>query len=227
MYRRCEIQIYADESCHLKNDNKEYMILGAIKGTETEVLNISQKIEQLKQKPGISAQGEIKWNKISPGNVDLYRECIDIFMESQLSFRYVAANKSVLDHNRFHQTHSEWYYKMYYELLNKMVGYNDCYNIFFDPKDSGVKKDTVKLKEILGRRYNVNVSPIDSNSHQMMQLVDILIGCIKYEFNGGNTSYAKRDIYEHLKKNVSINLHITSRLSEKKVNAFVWNGDKR
>ena len=148
-------------------------------------------------------------------------------MESQLSFRYVAANKSVLDHNRFHQTHSEWYYKMYYELLNKMVGYNDCYNIFFDPKDSGVKKDTVKLKEILGRRYNVNVSPIDSNSHQMMQLVDILIGCIKYEFNGGNTSYAKRDIYEHLKKNVSINLHITSRLSEKKVNAFVWNGDKR
>ena len=74
---------------------------------------------------------------MSAAKLDLYLDLIDYFFDDDdLNFRVLVADKSILDHGAFNQSHDEWYYKMYFDML-KVIFDPECrYRIYLDIKDT-------------------------------------------------------------------------------------------
>ena len=133
-----EYNIYCDESCHLQNDNSNVMVLGAIWCLKEKKREIFKRIRNIKEEHGLPATFEVKWNKVSPAKVDFYKHLIDYFFDDDdLHFRaLVVPDKSILNHEQFNQTHDDFYYKMYFDLLKVILSPTNGYNIFIDIKDT-------------------------------------------------------------------------------------------
>ena len=140
--------IYCDESCHLEKDGQKVMVLGAVWCSADKVKEISQRINEIKIRNGMTKQFEIKWTKVSPGGLQLYTDIVNYFFDDDdLHFRAVVADKTILDHQAHSQTHDEWYYKMYFELLNKILDPENKYCIYLDVKDTQGREKIQKLQE--------------------------------------------------------------------------------
>lgn len=221
------INIYSDESCHLEHDNQKNTILGATYCHRESAEIISRKIKEIKIHHGIPPFQEIKWAKISPSKTDFYKNMIDLFFdEKDLCFRVLVASKKNLNHEEYGQTHSDWYYKMYHCLLkwifNKQNTYFYCY---LDPKDTRIHKDTKKLEYFLEHYSNGKIKmlePINSAENHIMQLNDVLIGCIKCLNDNITTSPAKIEVANYFNRKAAINLNQSSRYKEQKINIFFW-----
>ena len=123
--------IYCDESCHLENDKQKAMVIGAVWCPVTKIREVSSNLRSIKVRYGIKKDFEIKWTKVSPARIDFYMEILDYFFEnSNLHFRaLVVPDKSQLKHKIFNQTHDDFYYKMYYEMLKTIIQKNNRYRI--------------------------------------------------------------------------------------------------
>lgn len=113
--------IYCDESCHLEKDNSDVMVLGEMKVGARFLPDIYNRIRQIKVNHGLSSWFEVKWTKVSMSKIDFYLDLIDYFFDTAaLSFRsVVATGKKKLDHNTYNESdYDNWYYKMYFQLLN-------------------------------------------------------------------------------------------------------------
>ena len=137
------------------------------------------------------------------------------------------------NHAAFHQTHDEWYYKMYFDMLKVILSPKDRYEIYIDIKDTNSYRKAQKLKEVCSNSmYDFSQSviqrlqPVRSDEIQIMQLVDLLIGAVGYQNrvfpNGTTRSQAKIDIIELIKKRSNYLLTRTTLLRESKCNLFVW-----
>jgi len=146
-----EYNIYCDESCHLENDGIHVMVLGAIWCAKEKKQEISKRIREIKSDFGLSPTFEIKWNKVSPAQKDFYLRLIDYFFsENDIHFRaLIVPDKSVLNHERFEQTHDDFYYKMYFDLLKVILTPSNRYNIYIDIKDTRSQHKVEKLTEVL------------------------------------------------------------------------------
>lgn len=232
------INIYCDESCHLQFDDSDIMLMGGISCEKEYVKELHQGIRKIKKRHGLSEQFEIKWTKVSPAKIDFYLEMLDFFIESPLQFRcIVATGKSRLNHSAYNQTYDEWYYKMYYLLLNKMIDPTEEYSVYIDIKDARGGKKAQKLQEILNNSlysfYHTcinRVQIVKSDEIGLLQLCDLLIGCIGYsnrflknqsELNP-TKSYAKIKMCQHLEERINRSLNKKTPLSETKINIFVW-----
>lgn len=230
-----EYNIYCDESCHLENDGINDMSIGAIWVPKSNVYKINSLIREIKIKNNFHLKSEAKWTKVCTKHLQLYFELVDLFFNvSELKFRcLLIPNKSVLDHNRFNQTHDDWYYKMYFEMLSYIFDNNDSYNTYIDIKDTNSYKKSQKLHEVCCNSvYDFSgesihkIQPIRSNEVEIMQLVDIFIGAVTYanrKFPEDHIkSIPKQKIIERIKQRSGRNLKKTSMLREDKFNLFIW-----
>lgn len=108
--------IYCDESCHIENDKKNFLFLGSIRSAYNQVKTHTENIKEIKRKHNF--YGEIKWTSVSKSKLMFYDDLIDYFFSSELIFRTIAVRKSQLRNDEFGQSYDEFYYKMYYILLN-------------------------------------------------------------------------------------------------------------
>lgn len=232
------INVYCDESCHLENDNSDYMILGAISCSKDKVREVADDIRSIKTKHGLKTGFEIKWTKVSPGKIEFYKELIQYFWNNQsLQFRSViATNKKSLENDSYNQTYDEWYYKMYYLLLSKMLDPTKQYNIYIDIKDTNGGPKVKKLKHIIDSfLYKFsddclkNIQIIKSYESELLQFCDLFIGAIGYKnrflkgnFPADNLSLAKIELCNELIEYSGRTLEHTTPLSESKFNLFVW-----
>lgn len=227
--------IYCDETCHLENDGINDMIIGAVWCPQDKLREINQRIQKIKKRNGISLSTEMKWTKISPAKVQAYKDVIDYFFDDDaLHFRaIIIPEKSKLNHEAFHQTHDDWYYKMYFDMLKVILSPAEQYEIYIDIKDTHSYQKAQKLKEVCSNSmYDFSQSvirrlqPVRSEEIQIMQLVDILIGAIGYENRkfpeGFVKSQAKLDVIDLIKKRSNYSLLRTTLLREEKCNLFVW-----
>lgn len=172
--------IYCDESCHLEHDNQKYMILGGIICEKSARNRVKREINDLKKKYNIKERAEIKWNKVSTSKLEYYKELVDYFFNSDnLRFRALIINKTQLRHEKFNQTHDDWYYKMYYQLLVNLVEPKEENYIYLDIKDTKSAKKVEGLKRYLNFKtmdYDVepikNIQSINSQESIIMQLAD-------------------------------------------------------
>lgn len=235
--------IYCDESCHLEHDRIPVMVLGALWCPAHRAAAIARRVRDIKEKHSLPAEFEVKWTKISPAKVNLYLDLADyIFDEDDLHFRgVVIADKAVLDHAAFNQTHDTWYYKMCFRMLEPIIDPEHCYRVYLDIKDTRSEQKRAKLEEVLrNSRYDSvgriieRVQQVRSHESGLMQLADLLIGAISHQnriqtgdLQGQATgparrSPAKREVIRRIQRRSGKSLVNTTWLREPKLNLFCW-----
>lgn len=225
-----EYNLYCDESNHLLHSENPYMVLGYTQCEKDITREVHVYIRNLKEKHGLKRDYELKWTKVSKSLIPFYSDLIQFFFENKsLSFRAVVADKGVLDHSSFQQTHDEWYYKMYYLLLGKTLNEVSTYNIYLDIKDTIGSKKVEKLRKVLSNSYydfsNEMISKLQlvkSDEVELLQLADLFIGAIGYRNCNLKTSKAKLKVIEIIESNHKKLLTDSTSRIEPKFNIFIW-----
>lgn len=211
--------IYCDESCHLENDHKKYMFLGSISCAYPQVKMHTERIKELKNKHKFNA--EIKWSNVSMSKIEFYLDLVDDFFDTDLWFRAVGIDKSKIRCND-DNTFDDFYYKMYYQLLNYKIDTTDHYNVYLDIKDTLSAIKVRKLKTILNIKYGVfrNIQNIKSDESILMQLSDFLMGAISYNSNDSkHMNLAKVMIIDRISSHAKIT-DLTKTNYSTKLNLF-------
>jgi hypothetical protein len=236
-----EVSIFCDESCHLENDRNDVMLLGALWCEASQVRAISEDIRAIKRRHGLrlpdgSSRGfEIKWSKVGPSKSDFYLDLIKFFVEDdRINFRGVIVNdKMKLDHTSYTQTHDDFYYKMYYHLLVRIIeNPGSRYSVYLDIKDTQGGPKTKRLHKYLCKRIGDEsqsvlrrVEQVRSDESELMQLADLILGAVSYYNRNLDSSKTKLQLVDALathNRNYARDLRETSYLSEKKVNLLSW-----
>lgn len=223
------INVYCDESCHLENDESDVMTFGGIIIPNSKRKKIYDDIYNIKHDFNIPKFREIKWTKVSMGEIDYYKRLIRYFFENDLlTFRgVIVPDKKILRHEDFNQTHDDFYYKMYYVMLKKLINRNYSLNIFLDIKDTnGAKKIrglqrylSYKIQSLNGEAIK-QIQLIRSHENQILQLTDLLIGALSYNHRRLYSSEAKLEIVNYIKQ--FTNIENTSPYSYDKFNILHW-----
>lgn len=225
--------IYCDESCHLEHDNQSIMVLGAVWCPLEKTREISIRIREIKKRYDLPENFEIKWVKISPAKLPFYLHLIDYFFDDDdLHFRGLVADKTKLRHINHNQTHDDWYYKMYFDMLKVILFPHSKYRIYLDIKDTQSNRKVQKLEEVLcnnmydfRREIIERVQTVRSHEIEIMQLTDLLVGVLSYANRGLQTSTAKSTITRRMRERSGYKLINKTLYLEDKVNLFIWKAD--
>ncbi|WP_419629101.1 DUF3800 domain-containing protein [Thiolapillus sp.] len=222
--------VYCDESCHLEDDKQPVMLLGAVWCPLDEVARLSREVQDMKTRH--RAAGELKWTKVSKARLDFYLELVDWFLaEAPLHFRgLVVLYKERLNHALFNQgSHDDFYYKMYFSLLSKILNPEERYNIYLDIKDTRSRLKLRKLGEALcNDKYDFtsqmigHLQNIRSHESYLLQVCDFLLGAVSYRHRGLSGNPAKVAIIRHLEERLGRELLRSTPLREEKFNLFLF-----
>lgn len=209
------------------------MVLGALILPKDKKQEISERIIEIKSKYGVKARTEVKWTKASTAKVDLYKDLVNYFFDDDdLRFRVLVADKRNLRHEDFSQSHNDWYYKMYFTMLNRLFDPPNTYNVYIDIKDTHSAQRATKLADVCANsHYDFDhkcikrVQPIRSDEVQMMQITDIINGAVcRVNRTLPPASGAKAEIIELIQRRTHLTLTRSTALGARKFNMFVWNG---
>ncbi len=222
--------IYCDESCHLQNDHQPIMVLGAVWCPTRKTREVAERLREIKIEHGLPAHFESKWNKVSVGQQKYYSAVLNYFLDDDdLNFRGLIADKVGLAHDGFGQSHDDWYYKMYFYLLNPLLDPEARYRIFVDYKDTRGGPKIQSLHDVLcnnmwdfERRILQGVHQVQSHQVEQIQLADLLCGIIAYANRGLTSNVAKTALVERLRKRSGYQLTRSTLLRARKVNLFHW-----
>lgn len=225
--------IYCDESCHLENgrDRDYAMAIGGIWCPDDKKKAVFDKLREIKAKYGVATDTEIKWNKVSPAKLDYYLDLVNYFFDNNdLHFRVIVIpDKRKLKHEVFGQTHDDFYYKAYFNMLKTIFDPGCRYNIYLDIKDTRGQKKIERLHEFLcNSHYDFNrqlickIQQVRSHEVELMGVADLLIGALTYVHRGMNTSAAKLAIIERIKLLSGYTLMSSTLYRENKFNIFIW-----
>lgn len=207
------------------------MVIGCILCPDAKKKEANDRIREIKLKNKIKADAEIKWNKVSPSLWSLYMDLINYFFDnSYLHFRAVVIpDKRKLDHNRFYQTHDDFYYKTYFRMLKTILEPGKEYAIYIDIKDTRSQEKVAKLHNVLcNSNYDFNrnmirrIQQIRSHEVELMGLTDLLIGAMSYLHRGLRGSGVKLDLIERIKQRSGYTLLSNTLYRENKFNLFIW-----
>lgn len=239
---RESINIYCDESCHLQNDGENVMVLGAVWCKASKKKEIFDRIKEIKEKhnmlPNFLKNNksheplyEVKWNKVSISKLGFYQELIDFFFtDDHLHFRVlVVPNKTELDYVGYNHTHDQFYYKMYFLMLEAILNPEYAHNIYIDIKDTRSRQKVHKLEEVLrNNQYDFSkqiikkVQQIRSEEVELVQLADLLIGAVGYVHRNLSANEGKNKLIELIRHRSSYSLMKSTLVKESKFNILVW-----
>ncbi len=230
-----EYNIYCDESCHLINDKQKIMALGAVWCPKSSKNEIFIRLRELKKKHKLKSKFELKWNKVSDTKLCYYEDVIDYFFDNDnLHSRVlIVPDKSILDHQSFGQTHDDFYFKMYFDLLKVIFDPRNGYNVYLDIKDTRSQDKIIKLQEVLrNNHYDYsktiirNIQQVRSNEVELVQLADFITGALSYVHRNLDTNKAKLSLIERIKKRSGYSLKNSTLFKEEKLNIFIWKSKK-
>jgi hypothetical protein len=224
------INVYCDESCHLEHDRQKVMVLGSVWLPNALVKEVGHRIGEIKQNHGLHPKAELKWTKISRSKQTCYLDLINYFFDVEsLHFRTLVAPKVQLDHDQYLQTHDDWYYKMYFDMLKILFSPEAQYFVYLDIKDSRGGEKVHRLREILcnsmydfDRQIIQRIQIIRSDESPIMQLTDVLIGAVAYANRKLTNNPAKLAIVEKIKMRTGYRLTQSTLYREDKFNIFCW-----
>lgn len=211
--------LYCDESTHLQNDGHPYMIIAYVACPYNQLKQYKQSIKYIRAKHKFA--GEIKWSNISASQYHFYNDIVDFFFSNDLNFRAVIVNKSQIDEQRDEFTYSDFYFRMYYQLLHHKIGLENNNNIYLDVKDTVSNKKLKILKDLL--KHNASLRSfqfIKSHESSLMQIADLLMGAINYKLRGLNKVTAKNKIIEKIETYCKKPINSSTPKNEQKFNQF-------
>lgn len=225
--------IYCDESCHLEHDGIKPMLLGCVWCPEDKKDLIFKRLREIKVRNGIKPHCELKWNAVSPSKLSYYLDLVDYFFDnSDLHYRtLIVQDKTRLNHDAYGQSHDQFYYKMYFDLLKTILAPQNTYNIYIDIKDTKGQKKVVRLRDVLcNNAYDFNkelvarVQQVRSHEVELVELADFFTGALGYVHRGLKTSEAKMKIIDKIREKTGYSLTMSTLVREEKFNIFIWKG---
>lgn len=225
--------IYCDESCHLENDGIKPMLLGCVWCPEERKNAIFKELREIKVRHGLKPHCELKWNAVSLSKLSYYLELVDYFFDnSDLHFRVlVVPDKTKLDHKAYGQSHDQFYYKMYFDLLKTIIAPTNIYNVYIDIKDTRGQKKVERLRDVLcNNTYDFNkevvarVQQVRSHEVELVELADFFTGALSYVHRELASSEAKLKIIEKIRMKSGYSLKLSTLVREEKFNIFIWKG---
>lgn len=225
------VNIFCDESCHLENDGHETMVIGAVWCSALHTATHARALRALKMKHNLSPSFEIKWTKVSESKVDFYLELVEHFFgESDLHFRGVlVADKKKLNHDSFSQTHDDWYYKIYFDMLKMIISPTGKYRVYVDIKDTWGGKRVAYLHDVIcnsmydfSREILEHVQIMRSDESELLQLTDLLIGAVGYAARDLKGNRGKLRIVDFIRRHSGYSLTRSTLYREEKFNLLRW-----
>lgn len=227
------MNIYCDESCHLEHDNQRAMVFGAVWCPDEQKREINSRIAEIRKRHKMDESFEFKWTKISPSKAQMYLDIIDYFFDNEnIKFRcLVVPDKNKINHEKFNQSHDDWYYKMYFNMLKIIFKPEDHYHIYLDIKDTKSQIKIKKLHDVLcNNAYDFSQSMIrrvqQIRSHEILlaQVADLLIGAMSYKFRHMNDNSGKLEIIQRIISRSGYSLEKNTLYKEEKFNLLIWQG---
>jgi len=228
------INIYSDESRHTSNGDN-FMVIGAISCKRENKRALVHKIHLLKKK--YNAQGEFGWKRLSPNKKEFYFELIDLFLENELGFRCIVVDKRLIDDTTYNDGDKELgFYKFYYLVLKEGLEGEFIYHIYLDWQQNKDQHRFHNLKYFLDKKLSGRakiscLEPVTSSNQPLIELADLFIGAVGYQYNKRNESSVKVEFCTKLAKSLNgLNngyfrygrLDTFTKRSEKKFNIFKW-----
>lgn len=216
--------IYCDESTHLIHDHHPYMLYGYVSIAYNQIKIAREQINEIKKKYHYT--GELKWTNVHDTTYLMYKELIEYFFMTDMNFRAVVVNKADIDETRKDYTFNDFYFRMYYQLLHNKIDLENCYNVYFDIKDTCSGRKLGELKKMLTWNSSIrNFQFIKSHESYFMQLSDVLMGAINYNLRikTGDIEgkvIAKRKLVKLISSHANISLEQSTPRVEKKFNLF-------
>ncbi len=222
--------VYCDESrpdlLSSEKPTGRYMVIGSL-WLETENRALFKKqVHELREKHRIG--GEFKWQKVSRGRFDFYKEVIDWYFErgSSLRFRCIAVDREKVNLVRYHVNDQELgFYKFYYQMLHHWIFDFNKYSIFCDFKTNR-QRDRLHVLQRCLAASNLSseiftVQAIRSRESLLLQLCDTLTGAASARLNVSvQPGSDKSRLLDYLESRLGRRITRTA-LAEPKFNVFV------
>lgn len=204
---------FFDETGILNNQIDRFFLLGMVKSLHPHKLNSF--LKSIRDKNHF--YDEIKWNKVNKRNVDIMRIIIDKFFSTyNTSFHCVVLPKDEMNFEKYFNNDFFRVYKSFSVLLLKRhIKKDEMVSVIADDYPAP-EKDEFET----GVRNYVNdhnkalsvhsVIRIHSKGSNLIQVADLLMGAVNYEFKLKNNlikhpSKAKTDLLGYLKDKLGVN----------------------
>lgn len=226
--------IYCDESCPLEYE--PISLFGAIGCSYENKDKIVKELRELKDKYFINSRYETKWVKASKAKLQYYKDLINYFKNNNdIRIRVlVATDKEKLDNKRYYDgDYQEWYYRMYYLLLDRFIDLNYDYYMLYDEKDKYTTYKMNTVRDIINDRkkfdnkdhFDFKVKQINSRESELMQLLDVVMGAVGYKNRGylkKQKGETKKELVRYIEKAFSHDISTSTSPYEAKFNIFIW-----
>jgi hypothetical protein len=180
-----EFFCFLDETGLLHRKEDRFFALGMIKCHYPH--NLYLKIKNLKDKTHF--YDEIKWNKVSKKNFPIMKEILQYFVEARgFYFDCIILDKNTMD---FKTHFDENFWKVYESftrlLIKANIGKNEMACVIADnyssPEGTNFEKNIKeKINQEFKRKAIFGTFRMDSKGSEMLQMTDLIMGAILYEF---------------------------------------------
>lgn len=175
---------FLDESGSLSNYTEPYFTVGLLKMSQPYYLQSKIIYERSKQ----NFHDEVKFNKISARNIGFAKFIVDcLFDTKSLSFySYTTHKSSKYFQNNFSEDIWFAYEKITLKLVDASLGDKEILILIADhittPRDIKFEVNVKKNFNMSKKRLALaGVCRFDSKSNDLLQVVDLIIGCINYD----------------------------------------------
>lgn len=227
-----KFEVYCDESnpevLAAENTDKRFLLIGSVWLRTDDRAKFKDGIHRLRRQHRIG--GEFKWSRISKSRQQFYVDLVEFFFDQadRLRFRCIAVDREKVNLTRFHENDQELgFYKFYYQLLHHWILDFNEYAFFLDTKKNR-RPDRLRVLQRCLDSSNLsslvsNVQGIDSRHSLLIQLADVLTGCVARQFNKSSRGSQPKDaVVKAVEDRIGHRIGATSR-AEAKFNVFQIN----
>lgn len=224
-----------------KNSSDTYFVIGSIWVSKKDAVLFEQKIAELRIAK--KCWGEVCWKKIqdatSPDLLSFYEEFVSLGVKKlDISFRFILANKNIVDLKQYHQGKQE---KMHLKFMRLMVGkYGErfldskarrelhiVYDRFDESNQSKQEKWRKEMRSWIEYDFGCtigHIQPCTSHICSLVQLADLFAGAMSTAWNvsPSHISKAKAQMMTHMEQATGRELRTTSKPTEKYFNVWLW-----
>ncbi len=212
------ISFFCDESCYQINDGNSHMSIAAVWCRKDRKKQITATIQDIKNKYKISSKTELKWGKVSPATLDMYKEIFAAIKKNKyLRIRIAVTKKDKIRK----EAKNRWYETMYYSLIEyplQQVYRNydiDKVEIYSDVMNTHSIEQMQKVSNFLKKHFrnkSIFQSKVcESKDVTLIQIADLLAGASTYVNRRITTSLAKLELARYIQNTFSINFTKTTK----------------